>query len=345
MEPERRVLRRRQLREVGPEPAVEAMGPEVVDHGRDGRRGHVRAETGRGLRRLDVVDEERQSDRVIEVRMRDQDMLDAGLRSEGEGARHRSGLEEDMTVDEEAGQAPLGHAATVAAKDLEEHAARGCQALAPCRIVSGAVVAPLGWLAPRGPRTPGRVEDISHSAQRKVKFRERLRTARAEDAVSWVKTNHVKRALREGRPTAGAWLSLCGAISAEIMSRAGFDWLLVDMEHGHGDFQTLLAQLQAIEGSETIPVVRVQWNDPAVIKRVLDIGAYGVMVPWIGGRAEAEAAVRAAKYPPDGIRGIAGSHRAGGYGRHAAESWKRANEEILVVLQVETLAAVDEIDP
>jgi 2-keto-3-deoxy-L-rhamnonate aldolase RhmA len=165
-----------------------------------------------------------------------------------------------------------------------------------------------------------------------------------EEPVSWVKTNHVKRALREGRPTSGAWLHLCSGISAEIMSRAGFDWLLIDMEHGHGDLQTLLSQLQAIEGSETIPVVRVQWNDPAIIKRVLDMGAYGVMVPWIGGRAEAEAAVRAAKYPPDGIRGIAGSHRAGGYGRHAAEYWKRANDEVLVVLQVETRAAVEEID-
>jgi len=162
--------------------------------------------------------------------------------------------------------------------------------------------------------------------------------------VDWVKTNHVKHALREGRPTAGAWLSLCSSISAEIMSRAGFDWLLVDMEHGHGDYQTLLAQLQAIEGSETIPIVRVQWNDPAVIKRVLDLGAYGVMVPWIGNRAEAEAAVRATKYPPSGIRGIAGSHRAGGYGRHATEYWKRANDEILVVVQIETPSAVDEIE-
>jgi 2-keto-3-deoxy-L-rhamnonate aldolase RhmA len=162
--------------------------------------------------------------------------------------------------------------------------------------------------------------------------------------VDWVKTNHVKRALREGRPTAGAWLGLCSAISAEVMSRAGFDWLLIDMEHGHGDYQTLLGQLQAIEGSPVIPVVRVQWNDPAVIKRVLDLGAYGVMVPWIGNRAEAEAAVRAAKYPPQGIRGIAGSHRAGGYGRHAAEYWKRANDEILVVLQIETGSAVADID-
>ncbi len=64
--------------------------------------------------------------------------------------------------------------------------------------------------------------------------------------MDWVKTNHVKRALREGRPTAGAWISLCSPISAEMMSRAGFDWLLIDMEHGNGDYQTLLAQLQAI---------------------------------------------------------------------------------------------------
>jgi 2-dehydro-3-deoxyglucarate aldolase/4-hydroxy-2-oxoheptanedioate aldolase len=116
------------------------------------------------------------------------------------------------------------------------------------------------------------------------------------------------------------------------------------MEHGHGDYQTLLGQLQAIEGSPAIPVVRVQWNDPAVIKRVLDLGAYGVMIPWVANRAEAEAAVRAAKYPPQGIRGIAGSHRAGGYGRHAGEYWKRANDEILVVIQIETASAVADID-
>ena len=162
--------------------------------------------------------------------------------------------------------------------------------------------------------------------------------------MDWVKTNHVKRALREGRPTAGSWLHLCSGISAEIMSRAGFDWLLVDMEHGHGDYQTLLSQMQAIEGSPAIPIVRVQWNDPAVIKRVLDLGAYGVMVPWIADRADAAAAVRAAKYAPDGIRGIAGSHRAGGYGRHAAEYWKRANDEILVVIQIETPTAVADIE-
>ena len=85
--------------------------------------------------------------------------------------------------------------------------------------------------------------------------------------------NTVKRRLKAGERTAGAWLQLCSPIAAEIMADAGFDWLLIDMEHGHGDYQTLLAQLQAIEGSGTAPLVRVQANDVAVIKRVLDLGA------------------------------------------------------------------------
>jgi 2-keto-3-deoxy-L-rhamnonate aldolase RhmA len=156
--------------------------------------------------------------------------------------------------------------------------------------------------------------------------------------------NHAKHALKAGRATAGAWLSLCNGIAAEIMGDAGFDWLLIDMEHGHGDYQTLLGQLQALSGSRTTPIVRVQWNDPAVIKRVLDMGAHGVMIPLVGSRAEAEAAVRACKYPPEGIRGVAGGHRAGGFGRLAADYWKRANTEILVIVQVETREAVAQID-
>lgn len=156
--------------------------------------------------------------------------------------------------------------------------------------------------------------------------------------------NALKRKLKAGHRTAGAWLQLCSPIAAEIMADAGFDWLLVDMEHGHGDYQTLLAQLQAIEGSGVTPVVRVQGNDAAVIKRVLDLGAHGVVIPWVSGRTECAAAVRACKYPPDGIRGMAGSHRAAGFGRFGAEYWKRANAEVLVVVQVETAEAVKDID-
>lgn len=156
--------------------------------------------------------------------------------------------------------------------------------------------------------------------------------------------NRLKRKLKEGQRTAGAWLQLCSPIAAEIMADAGFDWLLIDMEHGHGDYQTLLAQLQAIEGSGVTPLVRVQGNDAMVIKRVLDLGAHGVVVPWVSGREECAAAVRACKYPPDGIRGMAGSHRAAGFGRFGAEYWKRANAEVLVVVQIETREAVQDVD-
>jgi 2-keto-3-deoxy-L-rhamnonate aldolase RhmA len=116
------------------------------------------------------------------------------------------------------------------------------------------------------------------------------------------------------------------------------------MEHGHGDYQTLLAQLQAMRASGVAPIVRVQWNDPAVLKRVLDLGAWGVMIPWVAGPEACAAAVRACKYPPEGIRGMAGSHRAAGFGARAADYWKRANAEILVIIQIETAETLREID-
>jgi len=155
--------------------------------------------------------------------------------------------------------------------------------------------------------------------------------------------NPVKRALKAGRATSGAWLHLCSPISAEIMGDAGFDWILIDMEHGHGDYQTLLAQLQAMRGSGTVPLVRVQANDVAVMKRVLDLGAFGVMIPWVTDLADCEAAVRACKYPPEGIRGMAGSHRAAGFGRFGPDYWKRANAETLVIIQIELPEMVAQI--
>jgi 2-dehydro-3-deoxyglucarate aldolase/4-hydroxy-2-oxoheptanedioate aldolase len=99
-----------------------------------------------------------------------------------------------------------------------------------------------------------------------------------------------------------------------------------------------------MQGTRTVPLVRVQGNDPGVIKRVLDLGAFGVVIPLVGNRRDCEAAVRACKYPPEGTRGVAGSHRAGGYGRFAADYWKQANAETLVVIQIETREAVAEID-
>ena len=156
--------------------------------------------------------------------------------------------------------------------------------------------------------------------------------------------NRVKGMLKEGKKTAGAWLQLCSPMTAEIMSRAGFDWLMIDMEHGPGDVLTLISQLQAMNGSDTIPFVRAPWNDFVAIKRILDAGAYGIMIPYVNTKGDAEAAVKACKYPPEGIRGIAGSPRAAGYGQNAKEYFARANSEILVIVQIETAQAAANIE-
>lgn len=159
-----------------------------------------------------------------------------------------------------------------------------------------------------------------------------------------MKENTVKRALHAGKKTFGAWLHLCNGMSAEIMGAAGFDWILIDMEHGHGDLQTLLSQLQAMATSTSIPIVRAPWNDLAMIKRILDIGAYGIMIPWVNDKAQAEQAVQACKYPPRGLRGLARNTRAAAYGRDFQVYSQKANDEIIVIVQIETMTAVNNID-
>ena len=174
-----------------------------------------------------------------------------------------------------------------------------------------------------------------------------MKSEHVEGDGSMMKTgfeNRVKKKLLSGKKTIGAWLQIASPYTAEIMSRAGFDWLIIDMEHGPGDIQTLVAQIMAMKGSETIPLVRAPWNDFVTIKRILDAGAYGVLIPYVNTKSEAEAAVAACKYPPEGIRGVAGSPRAAGYGQNAMDYLKRANEEILVISAVETPEAVDNLD-
>jgi len=156
--------------------------------------------------------------------------------------------------------------------------------------------------------------------------------------------NHVKKLLKQGKKTSGAWAQIISPVSAEIMSRAGFDWLIIDMEHGPNDISTLVGQIQATMGSRAVPIVRAPWNDFVILKRILDVGAYGVLIPYINTRAEAEAAVRACKYPPEGIRGIASSTRAAGFAQNSMDYFTKANEEILIITQVETGAAAKNID-
>jgi 2-keto-3-deoxy-L-rhamnonate aldolase RhmA len=156
--------------------------------------------------------------------------------------------------------------------------------------------------------------------------------------------NRVKRMLQEGKKTAGAWSQLCNPMATEILAQAGFDWILIDMEHGPGDVLTLVSQLQAMNGSGVASIVRAPWNDFVMIKRILDAGAHGVLVPYVNSRADAEAAVKACKYPPQGIRGIAGSPRAAGFGQNPKDYFTRANDEVLVAVQIETHQAAMKVD-
>jgi 2-keto-3-deoxy-L-rhamnonate aldolase RhmA len=156
--------------------------------------------------------------------------------------------------------------------------------------------------------------------------------------------NELKNKLASGQKTAGAWLQIASPFTAEILARAGFDWLMIDMEHGPGDVLMLAYQIQAMNGYGAVPLVRAPWNDFVTIKRILDAGAYGVLIPYINTRNEAENAVKACKYPPTGIRGVAGSPRAAGYGQQIRDYLDHANDEVFVMVAIETGEAVENID-
>ena len=150
--------------------------------------------------------------------------------------------------------------------------------------------------------------------------------------------------MRAGKKVSCAWLHAASPITAEVLAQAGFDVLLVDMEHGSGDIYTLVTQIQAMKGEKAVPFVRAPWNDFVIIKRILDAGAYGLIIPYVSTKQEAEAAVRAAKYPPEGIRGIASSTRAAHFNQGSMEYFDTANKDIFVFVQVETPDAVKNID-
>ncbi len=156
--------------------------------------------------------------------------------------------------------------------------------------------------------------------------------------------NRAKHLLKEGKKISSAWAQMATPLATEILCRAGFDLLILDMEHGPNDIPTLMAQMQAMNGYPAVPIVRAPWNDFVMIKRILDIGAYGVLVPYINTKEEAEQVVAACKYPPEGIRGLAGSTRAAGFGQNSGQYFKKANDEILIIAQVETEQSAANID-
>ena len=156
-----------------------------------------------------------------------------------------------------------------------------------------------------------------------------------------MRPNTIKRLWADDKPALGAWLGSASTIVAEQMAHAGFDWLCVDGEHSPVDILTMVQMMQVISSTDTIPIARVQWNDPVQVKRVLDGGAYGVVIPWVNTAAEAEQAVAACRYPPRGIRGF-GPYRGAMYG--GPDYGTHADDEIACIIQIETIGAVERID-
>jgi 4-hydroxy-2-oxoheptanedioate aldolase len=155
--------------------------------------------------------------------------------------------------------------------------------------------------------------------------------------------NAFKHALAGGKPQIGLWSSLSSNYSVEVIAGAGFDWILLDMEHSPNDLESLLAQLQAAAPYPTHAVVRVPWNDMVAMKRILDVGAQSLLVPYVSTAEEARAAVAHTRYPPKGVRGVAGTTRATRFGR-IKDYARRAHEEICLLVQVETQGALDNIE-
>lgn len=144
-----------------------------------------------------------------------------------------------------------------------------------------------------------------------------------------------------GQPALGGWLTVPSSFSAEVFAQAGFDWLTVDMQHGVIDYQAAVTMLQAISTTETVPFVRVPWNEPGIIMKALDAGAYGVIIPMVDSRVAAEAAAAACRYAPRGVRSY-GPVRAALYA--GRDYFAHADEEIACIAMIETKEALANLD-
>jgi len=154
--------------------------------------------------------------------------------------------------------------------------------------------------------------------------------------------NTFKKRLLAGETLIGLWSSLCSPLAAEALADAGFDWMLVDTEHSPIDVAGVMPILQAASHGSASLAVRPAWNDKVLIKRLLDIGAQTLLVPFVETAEEAAAAVQAARYPGQGVRGVAGSTRASRFGR-AKEYFEVANGEICLLVQLETGQALTQL--
>ncbi len=152
--------------------------------------------------------------------------------------------------------------------------------------------------------------------------------------------NELKRRLKADEQVYGTWITIESPMVTEMLSTMGFDYFVFDTEHSPLDIYMSQNLMQAMRGDSTTPIIRVWWNDLVAIKRALDVGAYGLIIPWVNSKEEAEMAVKATRYAPGGLRGC-GPRRAAMFD---PDYLKTADDEILVICQIETRRAVENIE-
>lgn len=158
--------------------------------------------------------------------------------------------------------------------------------------------------------------------------------------------NTFKQALKDGKVQVGLWQALANAYTVEISAGAGYDWLLLDAEHAPNDIPLLVSQLQAMKGTASHAVIRPPIGETWIIKQLLDIGAQTLLVPMVESGRQAEALVKAVRYPPHGVRGVGAALARASHFNRIPDYLQTANEEVCLLLQVESragLAALDEI--
>ncbi len=155
---------------------------------------------------------------------------------------------------------------------------------------------------------------------------------------------NLKKRLKEGDALHGCWLNLGSSITAEIVGNAGFDWVLIDLEHGAGDEKDAFSQIQALEHTSAATIVRVESFERQRIHRILDMGVEGIMCPHINNADEAKEVADGLHYPPIGKRGVAKMVRATGFGEKFSDYYEQATENILGVIQIETKEALIHLD-
>jgi 4-hydroxy-2-oxoheptanedioate aldolase len=151
----------------------------------------------------------------------------------------------------------------------------------------------------------------------------------------------IRKRVLAGEVMLGIGANLGSSLTVEMIGAAGYDWVWIDCEHGAGDYSELIPQMQAAGIYNTPAIVRIAWNEIPRFKRVLDLGAAGIMVPYVASAGEAEQAALSMRYPPQGIRGVAKFNRACGFGQNFDAYFRQANDNLLTVVQIETKEAVD----